>query len=57
MRSWLYAVGFGLLLTSPMSAQVLPGGHHNNTSDVTGYVAQVGSWLFQPLRAGSVSHL
>ena len=41
MRSWLYAAGFGLLLTSPMSAQVLPGGHHNNTSDVTGYVAQV----------------
>ena len=41
MRSWLYAAGLGLLLTAPVSAQVLPGGHHNTTSDVTGYLAQV----------------
>ena len=41
MRSWLFAAGLGLLLTSPLPAQVLPGGHHNTTSDVTGYLAQV----------------
>jgi ketosteroid isomerase-like protein len=35
------AAGLGMLLASPVAAQVLPGGHHNNTNNTAGYQAQV----------------
>jgi ketosteroid isomerase-like protein len=41
MRLTLFAASLAFLLASPATAQVLPGGHHNNTNDVAGYQAQV----------------
>ena len=41
MRFSLSVVVVGVLMASPLAAQVLPGGHHLNTNDVAGYQAQV----------------
>ena len=40
MHRALSAAALVLLFASPLAAQVLPGGHHNNTNDVAGYTAQ-----------------
>ena len=41
MRFSLFVVAVGVLIASPVTAQVLPGGHHLKANDVSGYQAQV----------------